>query len=86
MWLYQQFKESYLNNYPFVLDPDTGESCLHVAVSLNHEDIVQQVLQLGAGVKVQDNKGLTPVMTACQYGHLQSLEQLSTKGMDSAGW
>ena len=62
-------------------DPDTGEAALHVAVSLNHEAIVHQLLMLGASPTVQDREGLTPVMTACQYGHIQSLEQLATKGV-----
>ena len=62
-------------------DPDTGEAALHVAVSLNHEAIVHQLLMLGASLTVQDKDGLTPVMTACQYGHIQSLEQLATKGV-----
>lgn len=62
-------------------DPDTGESALHVAVSLNHEDVVLQLLELGASVKTQDKEGLTPVMVACQYGHVQSLEQLGTRGI-----
>ena len=52
-----------------------------MAVSLNHEAIVQQLLTLGAGLIVQDKEGLTPVMTACHYGHIQSLEQIATKGL-----
>ena len=63
-------------------DPDSGESPLHVAVSSNHEDIVLHLLDLGASIKVQNKDGLTPVMTACHYGHLQSLEQLATRGID----
>ena len=62
-------------------DPDTGETALHVAVSLNHETIVHQLLMLGAGLTMRDKEGLTPVMTACHYGHIQSLEQIATKGI-----
>ena len=67
------------------VDPDTGEAALHVAVSLNHENVVQQLLELGSSLSVQDNGGLTPVMTACQYGHLQALEKLGTRGISSTG-
>ncbi len=66
-------------------DPDTGEAALHVAVSLNHETVVQQLLELGSSVTVQDNEGLTPIMTACQYGHLQALEQLGSRGLATGG-
>ena len=63
------------------IDPDNGESALHVAVSVNHEDIVLRLLELGASVSTQDSEGLTPIMVACQYGHLQSLEKLGTRGI-----
>ena len=66
-------------------DPDTGETALHVAVSLNHEDVVQQLLELGSSISVQDKAGLTAVMTACQYGHLQALEKLGTRGISTGG-
>lgn len=66
------------------IDPDTGESPLHVAVSLNYEAIVTKLLTLGASVSIQDNNGLTPVMTACTYGHQQALESLATKGINAA--
>ena len=68
-----------------VTDPDTGETALHVAVSLNYDALVQQLLELGASVTPQDKEGLTPVMTACQYGHLQSLEKLGAKGITAPG-
>ena len=56
-----------------------------MAVSLNHDDIVLQLLELGASLTIQNNKGMTPVMTACSYGHLQSLEQLASKGINTSG-
>ena len=62
-------------------DPDTGETALHVAVSHNSESIVLQLMELGASLDPQDKEGLTPVMTACQYGHLQALEKLGAKGI-----
>lgn len=69
------------SQFSHLADPDTGESALHVAVSLNHEGIVLQLLELGASIGTQDKEGLSAVMTACRYGHLQSLEQLATRGL-----
>ena len=65
----------------FSSDPDTGETALHVAVSHNSDSIVLQLIELGASLDPQDKEGLTPVMTACQYGHLQALEKLGDKGI-----
>lgn len=69
----------------FLTDPDTGESALHVAVSLNCEDTTKQLLELGASTRVQDNDGCTAVMKACMYGHLQVLEILATRGLTFDG-
>ena len=66
-------------------DNASGESALHVAVSMNHEAVVSQLLELGASLEVQDFAGKTVVMTACEYGHLQTLECLATRGINAAG-
>lgn len=66
-------------------DPSSGESPLHVAVTLNNEAVVLQLLELGASQSCQDLEGKTPVMKACEYGHLQSLESLATRGMNVTG-
>ena len=66
-------------------DPLTGESPLHVAVTLNSEAVVTQLLDLGASLAVQDLDGKTPVMTACEYGHLQALECLAERGINPTG-
>ena len=63
-------------------DPSTGESALHVAVTLNSEAMISQLLGLRASLVVQDLQGRTPVMTACSYGHLQALEQLAARGIN----
>ena len=65
-------------------DPDTGDSALHVACALNYDAIVTKLLVLGASTAVQDTRGMTPVMTACSYGHQQALEALASKGMDAS--
>jgi ankyrin repeat protein len=65
-------------------DPATGEGALHVAVARNDEAVVTQLLDLGASLGTQDLEGKTPLMTACQYGHLQALETLATRGVNMA--
>ena len=67
------------------VDPGTGEAPLHVAVTQNNEAIVTQLLDLGASLTTQDLDGRTPVMKACEYGHLQSLEVMGMRGIDMAG-
>ena len=47
MWLYQVILFLYT-------EPDTGWTALHVAVTLNSESIVSQLLELGASNSVQD--------------------------------
>lgn len=76
---------SLLPLFPPSSDPLTGESPLHVAVTLNNETVITQLLELGASPAVQDLKGKTPVMTACEYGHLQALECLAERGIDATG-
>ena len=70
---------------PSPSDPATGESPLHVAVSLNHEATVSQLLDCGSSLSVQDLEGKTPVMKACEYGHLQALECLAQRGINASG-
>ncbi|XP_019849609.1 PREDICTED: ankyrin repeat and EF-hand domain-containing protein 1-like isoform X1 [Amphimedon queenslandica] len=62
-------------------DPNNGTTALHVAVTLNLDGIVALLLENGAINSIQDKEGCTPFMRACQYGHLQSLEQLAMKGL-----
>ena len=76
---------SSLSSLPPSSDPLTGESPLHVAVTLNNETVISQLLELGASLAVQDLKGKTPVMTACEYGHLQALEYLAERGINATG-
>ena len=56
-----------------------------MAVTLNSEAVVTQLLDLGANLAVQDLDGKTPVMTACEYGHLQALECLAVRGINATG-
>lgn len=56
-----------------------------MAVTQNSEALVMQLLELGASQTTQDLEGKTPVMKACEYGHLQALESLATRGVNMAG-
>ncbi len=55
-----------------------------MACALNYDAIVTKLLVLGASTTVQDNMGMTPVMTACSYGHQQAMEALASKGIDAS--
>lgn len=56
-----------------------------MAVTQNNEALVTQLLELGASQATQDVQGKTPVMKASEYGHLQALESLATRGINMAG-
>lgn len=56
-----------------------------MAVTQNEESLVIQLLDLGASLATQDLQGRTPLMTACEYGHMQALESLATRGVNMAG-
>jgi ankyrin repeat protein len=62
-------------------DPGNGCTALHVAVTVNLENIVSQLLEHGANGNIQDNEGCTALMRACEHGHCQSLEALSMKAL-----
>ena len=72
-------------NLLYFTDPGTGEGPLHVAVTQNDESLVTVLLELGASLATQDLEGRTPVMAACDYGHMQALEALATRGVNMAG-
>lgn len=52
---------------------------------MNNESIVSLLLDLGSSVTPQDKDGLNPIMTSCQYGHIQSLEKLGARGITTPG-
>ena len=54
-------------------------------MTLNDEALVTLLLDLGTSLSTQDLQGKTPLMTACEYGHLQAIESLATRGMNLAG-
>jgi len=73
----------YLNS--LCIDPDNGETALHIAVTHNQESIVNLLLELGANPLVGDNTGQNSVMRACEYGHFQSLQTIAIRGVNAGG-
>jgi len=57
-----------------------GETPLHVAVQTDDCDILSFLLQHKADVSVQDASGRTPLMLACELGHLNSIFVLFMHG------
>lgn len=57
-----------------------GDSALSLAAQTNADDIVGQLLSLGADAGVVDLAGRTAQMKAAEYGHWQSLEKLANAG------
>lgn len=57
-----------------------GESVLGLAARANADDVVEQLLGLGADPDVVDLMGRTAAMKAAEYGHWQSLEKLAEAG------
>ena len=66
-------------------DPSTGDAPLHIAVTHNYDVVATQLLGLGADPGVQDLEGRTAVMRACEYGHVQVLDALATKSINTTG-
>jgi len=71
--------------FEYYLDPDNGETALHVAVTHNQESLVNLLLELGANPLVGDKNSQNSVMRACEYGHLQSLQAMAVRGVNAAG-
>ena len=85
MWAYV-FLYCALNRLPcFRTDPSTGDAPLHVAVIQNYDAVATQLLGLGADPGVQDLEGRTVVMRACEYGHVQALDALASKSINTTG-
>lgn len=58
-------------------DPDTGQTCLHLASALGHAAVVQRLLLVHAKINVRcSREGLTPLHQAARCGHTAVLELL----------
>jgi len=76
---------NFLFTLSLFIDPDNGETALHIAVTHNQESTVDLLLELGANPLVGDNTGQNSVMRACEYGHLQSLQTIAIRGVNAGG-
>jgi ankyrin repeat protein len=65
-----------------LIEPEHGETGLHLAACKNNESMISLLLILGASPNVIDFKGQTPAMRAAEFGHIQSLILLTNAGTD----
>ena len=60
-----------------------GSTALHVASEAGHENIVQYLLEVGkANINCRDNRKYTPLINACNRGHLRVAFMLLRHGAD----
>jgi len=57
-------------------EPKEGQAALHLAAFSNDEDVIKLILSYGAYPDVRDFQGRTPMMRACEFGHVQALQAL----------
>ena len=69
---------------------DNGENCLHAACEYGvenyteHAQTIAQLVAAGCDLnKCSNDRGLTPLMTACYYGHATCVEALLRLGADA---
>jgi ankyrin repeat protein len=70
-----------------------NRTALHCAAQRGHEDVVAFLLSKGAHTNVRSYNGVTPLLRACDYGHLCVVKMLvqcmGAQGLDdedSDGW
>jgi hypothetical protein len=56
------------------------ETSLFVAASLGHQDVVQALVDVPAGIDIPDHEGRTPLFAAAAAGHLKVVELLLDNG------
>ncbi len=62
-------------------DTKDGYTALHRAAISGHEEVVQAILQQPAEIVrgcicIRDNRGMTPLMAACEHGHAGTVRRL----------
>ena len=60
-----------------ILEPENGETGLHLAACKNNEKMISFLLDLGASPNMVDLKGRSPAMRAAEFGHVQALTLLT---------
>jgi len=61
-------------------DITTGETALHIVVQRRDVVWIQYLLQEGANPNLQDKRGRTPLVAACQLGFLEGVQALIAGG------
>ena len=79
-----------INAFVWNVEPENGETGLHLAACKNNEKMISFLLDLGASPNMVDLKGRSPAMRAAEFGHTQALTllaeadtDLSCKGVDN---
>ena len=65
-----------------IVEPENGETGLHLAACKNNEKMISFLLSLGASPNMVDLKERTPAMRAAEFGHTQALTLLTEADTD----
>ena len=52
---------------------DVGQTALHIAAERDHDDVVRELISVGADTEAVDNAGRTPVQSAVESGSTNAL-------------
>ena len=66
------------------MDTETKSTVLHIAAARGHEAVVEALLSWGAIVDPQSQRGKTPLLLACQEGHLACVLALLKAGASAS--
>lgn len=61
-------------------DVTTGHSALHIVVARRDLTWMQFLIGKGANVNIRDNKGMTPLVQACELGFIEGVDELIKSG------
>lgn len=61
-------------------DYTTGQSALHIVVTRRDLTWIQFLIAKGANVNARDNKGMTPLVQACELGFIEGVDELIKSG------
>ena len=70
------------SNFTLNVEPENGETGLHLAACKNNEKMISFLLDLGASPNMVDLKGRSPAMRAAEFGHVQALTLLTEADTD----
>ena len=65
-----------------IIEPENGETGLHLAACKNNEKMITLLVDLGASPNMVDLKGRSPAMRAAEFGHVQALTLLTEAETD----